>query len=105
MGMTLEEAWREEAYEPMIEEVLETHRDEIVDEFLSNRIAEYYQNHPDLAQATTSTISEARSLLNVSPSASLVFSRSAIEIVLRDVLLKPLAFGMVHDEKAGSLRA
>ena len=27
MGMTEEDAWREEAYDQMVEEILETHRD------------------------------------------------------------------------------
>jgi len=103
MGMTPEDAWREEAYDHMVEEILASHREDIIDEFVSERMVSYYRNHPDLTTATESAINEARSLLEVSPTASLVFSRSAIEIALRDVLLKPVAFGMVHDENAGSL--
>ena len=103
MGMTPDDAWREEAYDKMVEEILETHREDIIDEFLSDRMASYYRNHPELTTAAVSSINEARSLLNVSPTASLVFSRSAIEIALRDVLLKPVAFGMVHDGNTGSL--
>lgn len=103
MGMTPADAWQEEAYDHMVEEILESHRDDIIDEFVSERMASYYLNHPDLTAATESAINEARSLLEVSPTASLVFSRSAIEIALRDVLLKPVAFGMIHNENAGSL--
>ncbi len=103
MSITPEEAWQEEAYDRMVEEILESHKEDIIDEFVSERLASYYRNHPDLTVPTESAIKEARHLLEVSPTASLVFSRSAIEITLRDVLLKPVAFGMVHDEKAGSL--
>lgn len=103
MSMTPDEAQREEAYGRMIDEILESHRDEIIDEFVSERMASYYKNNPNLTAAAESALVEACSLLKSSPTASLVFSRSATEIALRDVLLKPLAYGMVHDEKAGSL--
>ena len=103
MSMTLEDAWREEAYDRMVEEVLESYREEIIDDFLSERVASYYQRHPDLTAGPESALLEARSLLKSSPTASLVFSRSATEIMLRDVLLKPIAYGMVRDEHVGSL--
>lgn len=103
MGMTPHDAWQEEAYDRMVDEILESHRDEIIDELAAERMASYYQNNPNLTEAAESALVEARSLLKSSPTASLVFSRSATEIALRDVLLKPLAYGMVHDEKAGSL--
>ncbi len=105
MSITPEEAWQEEAHDRMVEEILESHREDIIDEFVSERMASYYRNHPDLTAPAEAAIDEARDLLEVSPTASLVFSRSAIEITLRDVLLKPVAFGMVHDENAGSLMA
>ena len=105
MSMTIEEAWREEAYDQMVQEFLELNRDIIIDEYVSGRIASYYQKNPDLAAAAESARGEARSLLESNPSASLVFSRSATEIALRDVLLKPIAYGMVHNENTGSLMA
>ena len=103
MSMTPEDAWREEAYGQMVKEILESHREEIIDEFVSERMASYYRNNPDLSAAAESALAEARSLLSGNPTASLVFSRSATEIALRDVLLKPIAHGMVHDEHSGAL--
>lgn len=105
MSMTLEEAWQEEAYDRMVKEILESHRDDIINEFVSERMASYYREHPDLAAPTEAAIDEARRLLELSPTASLVFSRSAVEITLRDVLLKPVVFGMIHDDNAGPLMA
>jgi hypothetical protein len=113
VSMTSEEAWEEEAYDHMveeilashkneiIEEILASHKDEIIDEFISERMSSYYQDHPNLTAPAEAAIEEARTLIDISPAASLVFSRSAVEITLRDVLLKPVAFGMVHhDENA-----
>ena len=70
---------------------LGSNRDDIINEFVSERMASYYLNHPDLTSATQAALDEARSLLPINPTASLVFSRSATEIVLRDVLMKPIA--------------
>ncbi len=103
MSMTPEDAWREEAYDQMVKEILESHREEIIDEFVSERMASHYRNNPDLSAAAESALAEARSLLSSNPTASLVFSRSATEIALRDVLLKPIAHGMMHDEHGGAL--
>ena len=105
MSMTLEEAWQEEAYDQMVEDILESHKEDIIDEFVADRMASYYRKHSDLTANADSAIEEARRLLEVSASASIVFSWSAIEMTLKDVLLKPVAFGMVHDESAGSLIA
>ena len=101
--MTPEDARFEEGYDQLVKEILESHREEIIDEFVSKRMASYYRNNPDLSAAAESALAEARSLLSGNPTASLVFSRSATEIALRDVLLKPIAHGMVHDEHGGAL--
>ena len=117
VSMTLEEAQEEEAYAHMVEEILsshkgeiidefiESHKDNIIDEFISERMTAYYRHHPNLTAPADTAIGEAQKLIEISPAASLVFSRSAVEITLRDVLLKPVAFGMVHDENNGPLIA
>ena len=64
MSMTPEDAWREEAYGQMVKEILESHREEIIDEFVSERMASYYRNNPDLSAAAESALAEARSLLS-----------------------------------------
>lgn len=107
--MTPEDAWQEEAYDRMVAEVLDAHKgdiaDDIINEFVSERMGSYYRDHPDLTAPAEAAIEEARNLINVSPTASLVFSRSAVEMTLRDVLLKPIAFGMVHNQTTGPLIA
>jgi hypothetical protein len=101
VSMTWEEAQAEEAYDHMVEEILsshkdeiidkflESHKDDIIDEFISERMTAYYRHHPNLTVPADTAIGEAQKLIEISPAASLVFSRSAVEITLRDVLLKP----------------
>jgi hypothetical protein len=103
--MTPEDAWREEAYDNMVREVLESHKDEIIGEFVLERLAAYYNSNPDLADSAKAAIEQAEKLLPVSPEACVIFSRIAIEITLRDVMLKPVAFGMLHDDETAPLIA
>ena len=103
MGYSPYEAEQDEAYERMVEEILEENKDEIIDKFVAARMESYYLNHPDLDDPAKSALQEARDLLDSSPTASLVFSRSATEIALRDVLLRPVVYGMVHDESAANV--
>ena len=117
MSMTWEEAQEEEAYSRMVDEILASHKDDIIDEFLtkhkddiiedfiSERMNSYYLNTPNITAAADIAIQEAQKLIDISPRASLVFSVSAIEITLRDILLKPVAVGMVHDDNTGPIMA
>jgi hypothetical protein len=117
VSITWEEAQEEEAYSRMVDEILASHKDDIIDEFLaehkddiindflSERTKSYYRDHPNLTVSADTAIEEAQNLIDVSPRASLVFSFSAIEITLRDILLKPVAVGMVHDDNTGRLIA
>lgn len=105
MSTTLEDALEEEAYARMVDDVISAHKDDIISDFVSERMKSYYLNNPHLTAPAEAAIEEAYKLIDVSPTASLVFSSSAIEITLRDVLLKPIAAGMVHDEDTGPLIA
>lgn len=82
----------------MVEEILEDNKDQIIDEFVTERMASYYAKHPGFDVPAKNAIQDARDLLNSHPTASLVFSGSATEMALRDVLLKPVVYGMVHEE-------
>ncbi len=105
MSITPDEARQEEFYGEMVQQILEDHRDEIIDEFVSERMASYYKQHPDLLEPAVAVLDEARKLKGASDAACLVFAQAAIEIALRDVVLKPVVFGMVHEENTGSLIA
>lgn len=117
MSMTWEEAQEEEAYSRMVDEIIASHKDDIIDdflaenkddivnEFLGERMNSYYKDNPNLTVAADTAIAEAQKLIDISPRASLVFSISAIEITLKDILLKPVAVGMVHDDNTAPIIA
>lgn len=106
MGMTYEDAWQEEAYDQMVNQILEENRDEIVDEYLTEKAASYYLNNPDMDHRALEALERARCLLEKDePEASLVFSWSATELALRDVLMRPIVSGMLPDDTVGPLVA
>ena len=107
MSVIPEEAWIDEAWHDQFHdqalEYLEAFREDIIEGFIADRARDYYRLHPDLAEAAEFALKDARLLLDINHRASLVFSRAATEIALRDVILKPIAFGMVNDDKSGAL--
>ena len=105
MSYTPEDAEREEGESRMIAAVLEDHRDLIVSAFIEERLASYYNHHPDLADSAERALSEAHRLLTSSPTAALVFAYASVEIGLQDLLLKPVVAGLVHNADMSDLLA
>ncbi|RWE64269.1 hypothetical protein [Mesorhizobium sp.] len=105
MTDTLEDVMREEFYERLTKEIIDDNRESIIGEFALERSRSYYLSNPDLDIVALDVLEEAEKLLSVSPSASIIFSYSCIEMTIRDVLLKPIAYGLVHDEKFSELVA
>lgn len=105
MSYTPEDAWQDEAYERLVDEIIAENKHDIINDFTLERLRSYYLTNPHLEGPAADALEEAKALLPDSPTASLVFSFVSIEITLRDVLLRPVAVGLVHDEKVGALVA
>lgn len=103
MGYTLEDAYEEEGYDRLVASILEDNRGEIIERFVEERLAAYYVQNPTLHAEAAAVLAEGKAVLGVSPSAAIVFARSCVELVIRDLLLKPVIHGLVHDEDMGSL--
>jgi len=105
MGYTWEDAEREAGEESFIAQILEDHRDVIVAEFVEERLASYFEEHPDLSRPAMNAFDEARRLLEVSSAAALVFAFSSVEMAIQDVLLKPVVAGLTHNPDLSDLLA
>lgn len=97
MTDTMEDAEREAFYDRITEEILRDHRDQIVAEFVEDRLASYFEERPELWRPAQRALVEARTLESTSAAAALVFAMSSVEISIRDVLLKPVVAGLVHN--------
>jgi len=91
------------AYDSYMEELYKEHRKEALEEFTSERLQSFYVKNPDLAKPALQALADARKLLPVHPGAALVLAAVAMELGIKTVLLKPVVYGLVHEESAASL--
>lgn len=85
------DAARDEFYE-------EVHREAIKD-FTSERLQSYYDKYPDVMRPAVLAITEARWQQKQSHfEAAIVFFASAMEMLFKATLLRPVIYGLVHRE-------
>lgn len=104
------EAAGEEQFEKLAREWVRDNADELAREFFednyegavrvftSERLQSFYVKHPDLAVPAHQALIYARTLMPAHPRAALVFGATSTELVIKNVLLRPLISGLVHIE-------
>ena len=96
---TPEEIARAEWYSELVDDVSQ----QAVDEFTLDRLRSYYLANPDLVKDIVLIFNEAKALIGLSPSASLVLFTTVIELGLKTALLRPIIYGLVHNESVADL--
>jgi hypothetical protein len=85
------------------DELYPEHREQAITEFTEGCFRRYYLAHPETSVAAERLLTEARALLPAHSSAALVFATAAIEVGLRDAILRPLLSGYVHTDSVADL--
>jgi hypothetical protein len=98
MSYTEEDARWDELWDRMSEELYPEHKEQAIEEFTTERLQSFYLKNPDILAPGIRMYTEARELQENHPSASYVFATSAIELFLKSSLLKPVVYGLVHNE-------
>lgn len=93
----------EARFEEYMDQLYEEHRKQAVEEFIYERLQSYYNEHRLLAEPAFFAFLEAKKLLNISDTASFLFSAIAVEVGLREILVKPIVSGLVHTLSLASL--
>jgi len=101
--MTEHEAAMEDFYDRISDEFYPEHKEQAIDEFIDERMHSYYLANPNIIQAPFDCYHHANDLLQVSPQCALLMYTTAIELFLKSVLLKPVLYGMVHNENIASM--
>lgn len=96
---TPDEDARDEWYSGLVDEI----SGQAIDEFTFERLRSYYVSNRTLAVNAISMFHEARKLIEISPSSALVLFTSSIEVGLKSTLLKPVVYGLVHNESVADL--
>jgi len=95
--------WLRENAAELAHESFEDNYEEAVKLFRSERLKSFYIEHPELAGPALEALNYARTLLMTHPRAALVFGAISIELLIKNVLLRPLISGLVHSEDLASL--
>lgn len=99
MSITPEEA----AYDEYMSLLYEEHKKKAIEEFTDERFRSYYLDHNLLAKPAFDALTEARNLIGTNATAGFIFSAIAMEVGLKEMLLKPIVFGLVHADSVASL--
>jgi len=99
MSMTPQEA----EYEEFMVRLYEEHRGQAIEEFTAELLQSYYRSNELLAKPAFIALVEARNLMKTSITAAFVFSAIAMEVALKESLLKPIVHGLVHAASVASL--
>lgn len=93
------DAARDEMYDQIGRELYPEHKAQAINEFTSERLRSFYVANPFVMRPAVDAIQECKGLAqNGHNSASVVFAVTAIEILLKATLLKPVVHGLVHSE-------
>lgn len=91
-----DENW-DRAFEAMSAELYPEHKVQAIDEFTTERLKSFYVGNPSVMRPAVETILEAKALLaGTHWSAAVVFYASAVELLMKETLLRPVVFGLVH---------
>ena len=105
MSMEPWEADQEAFIDALANELYEEHRDQAIEEFVGSRMRSYYETHRTIPVGPLLFLRKAKELVESEPTASLLLSCAATEVVLKDVLVKPVVFGLVHTDSLAELIA
>src|SRR3989338_3088898 len=93
------DAARDDFYEQISRELYPDHKQQAIEEFTADRLRSYYVKSPGVMRPAVDAVQEAKALLAVGRhSPALVFSASAIELLLKATLLRPVVYGLVHND-------
>ena len=99
MSMTEDEY----AYDEWMAQLYEEHKAEAIEEFTYERLHSYYSGNRLLAEPAFRMLREAQNLIEVNATAGFIFGAVAMEVGLKETLLKPIVFGLVHVASSASL--
>jgi len=97
------EAAMDDFYYRISEELYPEHKEQAIDEFIEERMRSYFLDNPKIIQAPMECFFHAEGLCQVSLRSAVVMYTTATELYLKSVLLKPVFYGMIHNENVAAL--
>lgn len=96
---TPEDHAMDDFYDQISKELYPEHKEQAIEEFTEEKLKSYYLHHPMVMRPAVDAIQEGNwQLENTRHSSSLVFYVTAIELLLKATLLRPVLYGLIHNE-------
>ena len=96
------EDYRLDAY---MESLYEEHKEMAISEFATDRLQSFYAENPELALSAHDFLKDARRLAEGELTATALFGAVAVESGVKGALLRPIVYGLVHQESVAALIA
>ncbi|MCK4445604.1 MAG: hypothetical protein KAW56_00820 [Candidatus Marinimicrobia bacterium] len=90
-------------YDRISEELFPEHKEIAIEQFIEERMQSYFLANPNIIDTPMKCSNDAGKIMEVSLACSLVMFTTAIELYLKSVLLKPVLYGMIHNEKIANI--
>ena len=103
MGIDQHDIAMDEFYDRISEELFPEHKELAIQQFIEEKLQSYYLDNPNIINAPMECSNHANELMQMSPHCALVMYTTAIELYLKSVLLKPVLYGMIHNEGIANL--
>lgn len=89
----------DEMYDRIGQELYAGHKAQAIEEFTAERLRSFYLKNPEVMRPALVAFREAKSLHESKHyAAALVFSVTSIELFLKATLLKPVVYGLIHND-------
>ncbi len=93
----------EYAHDEYMAQLYEEHKIEAIEEFTNERLKSYYSKNRFLAKPSFDVLNEAQKLFSVNATAGFILAAIAMEVGLKETLIKPIVFGLIHSVSSASL--
>lgn len=99
MAIDWQDVMRDDMLEQISAELYPEHKQQAIEEFTAERLRSFYLAHPDVMLPAVEMLKEGQELLDLGRyTASAVFSAGSYELMLKATLLRPVVYGLVHNE-------
>jgi hypothetical protein len=99
----MDDAMWDNIYEDEAKIAHENWQEEIIDDFVRDITLSFFANNEDILSISYTSQDEAKKILNTSPSSAILFTYTAIETAIKHAILKPMIYGMTHNENVANL--
>jgi hypothetical protein len=99
MSYDLYDEARDAMYDEISRELYADHKAQAISEFTTSRLQSYYTSHSWVMRPAVDAIQEGRQIqANGHSGAAVLYFVTAIELLLKSTLLRPVVHGLIHSE-------